>query len=259
MPARDLSFSLIDDWAFCVAADRPIAVQAQTNIVDIGALMELGQLARQYPALQAPLTAITQGHTLEPVLQTRICNRLIEVSTTTGILHLAQDALPETERTRLSIRAKAAAMTAGFAARNASQLTAAMLEMLDNLVEHSGAQDTGRLAYHARPGQLTFVVADHGMGALASLRGNPIYSSLGSDRDALPLVLQNGCSRYQDPNRGRGFNDLFRGLADHNGVLRFRSGSAAVLIDGISPDPLHPKVKAKPALNGFFASVTCSP
>ena len=73
------------------------------------------------------------------------------------------------------------------------------------------------------------------MGALASLQGNPAYSNLASDRDALPLVLQNGCSRHVDPDRGKGFNDLFRGLADHKGALRFRSGTAAVLIDGASP------------------------
>lgn len=259
MQAPDLSFSMVDDWAFSAEAGRAVSFRAPSKIADIGALLELGQLAQQYTALQAPLAAITQGHALKPALQASARNQLLEVDATAGMLHLSQDALPETERTRLSIRAKAAAMAAGFSARNASQLTAAMLEMLDNLVEHSGAQHTGSLTYHGRPGKLTFVVADRGMGALASLRGNPAYSNLASDRDALPLVLQNGCSRHVDPDRGKGFNDLFRGLADHKGALRFRSGAAAVLIDGASPDPLHPKVKAKPALNGFFASVSCSP
>ena len=36
------------------------------------------------------------------------------------------------------------------------------------------------------------------------------------------MVLQGGCSRYSDPDRGHGFDDMFRGLANHNGNLRFR-------------------------------------
>ena len=48
-------------------------------------------------------------------------------------------------------------------------------------------------------------------------------------------MLQTGCTSTGDPERGRGFDDLFRGLANHNGLLRFRSGDAALVIDGQSP------------------------
>ena len=72
-------------------------------------------------------------------------------------------------------------------------------------------------------------------------------------------MLEHGCSRYDDPGRGAGFDDMFRGLANHNGDLRFRSGDAAVLIDGASPGLINRKVKKKPHLQGFLASVACTP
>lgn len=259
MQASDLSFSVVDDWAFSAAAEKTIVMKARPAITGIGAVIELGQLARQYPSLIDPLAAIIDRHPLAPLVAPSERNRLIEFGTGTGMVQLAATPLPDTERTRLSIRAKSAAVTAGFAARNAGQLTAAMLEMLDNVFEHSGAANTGLIAYQAKPGQFSFVVADAGIGALASLHANPRFKSLISDRDALPLILQDGCSRHVEPGRGKGFNDLFRGLADHNGALRFRSGAAAVLIDGHSPDTLHPKVKAKPTICGFLASVSCTP
>ena len=259
MQALALSFSHVDDWAFTTTRGAPIIASVRPVIDGIGPLMELTQLARRYPALKPQLTALIERHALAPMVTLRERNHLVEVAASTGILQLADVPLPETERTHFSIRAKAAALAAGFAARTASQLTAAMLEMLDNIIEHSRAEKTGRIAYQAREGRFTFVVADSGIGALASLQRNRSYSHLGSDQEALPLVLQDGTSRHPDAGRGKGFNDLFRGLADHKGDLRFRSGAAAVLIDGHSPNPLHPKVKTKPTLDGFFASVTCAP
>jgi len=71
-----------------------------------------------------------------------------------------------------------------------------------------------------------FVVADHGIGALASLRSNPEFAELANSRDALPRVLQTGCTSTGDPERGRGFDDLFRGLANHNGDPVMRPSSA---------------------------------
>ena len=259
MQTSDLTFSIVDDWAFSAAADKAILMAVPPEIASIGAVVELGRLALQYPSLVGPLAAIVERHPLSPLVAPRERNRLIELGTGTGLVQLAATPLPDAERTLLSIRAKSAALTAGFAARSASQLTAAMLEMLDNVVEHSGAAHTKLIAYQASLGQFTFVVADSGMGALASLHANPRFARLASDRDALPLILQDGCSRHVEPGHGKGFNDLFRGLADHNGTLRFRSGSAAVLIDGRSPDPLHPKLKAKAALRGFLESVSCTP
>ncbi len=93
---------------------------------------------------------------------------------------------------------------------------------------------SGLVAYQALAGAFEFVVADEGIGALASLRSNPRFAALDDDREALPMVLQDGCSRRSDPSRGKGFNDIFRGLADHNGSLRSRSGNATVLIEGKS-------------------------
>jgi hypothetical protein len=68
-------------------------------------------------------------------------------------------------------------------------------------------------------------------------------------------VLEHGCSRYDQSGRGAGFDDMFRGLADHNGSLRFRSGDAVVLMDVATPG----LIKKKTYLQGFLASVACVP
>ena len=146
---------------------------------------------------------------------------------------------------------KRAAETAGFDDRVASQLSAAVGERLGNIVEHPQAPGTGLVAFQARDGRFEFVAADQGIGVLESLRSNKRFAALASHREALPLVL--------DPGRGHGFDDMFTGLANHNGVLRFRSGDAAVLIDGASPGLIKRKVKKKPHLQGFLASIDCAP
>jgi hypothetical protein len=72
-------------------------------------------------------------------------------------------------------------------------------------------------------------------------------------------VLEHGCSRRDGPGRGAGFDDMFRGLANHNGHLRFRSGDAAVLFNGASPNLVDRKGTKKPHFQDFVASVACTP
>jgi hypothetical protein len=161
--------------------------------------------------------------------------------------------------TRFFIPTKRSARAAGIDGRTASQLAAAVGELLSNIIEHSEASHTGLAAFEAMDGCFEFVAADQGVGALTSLRCNSRFTTLTTDREALPLVLEHGCSRHDDPGRGAGFDDMFRGLANHSGYLRFRSGDAAVLIDGASPGLVNRKVKKKSHLKGFLASVACRP
>ncbi|MGE0516348.1 MAG: ATP-binding protein [Hyphomicrobiaceae bacterium] len=246
-----LTFAALDDHAIaCVSAERPLAPPLLLPDM-LGPQVEYLILAQQ-----GTLSAM-RGSSFADAVSCAVPNRLLELGDGTVVLRLAHETLPEIQWTRLSIRAKQAAIDAGFPRRNAGQLAVALEEMMSNVMEHSGAAHTGLVAFRGSAGIFEFVVADQGIGALASLRRNPQFAELANSRDALPRVLQTGCTSTGDPERGRGFDDLFRGLANHNGLLRFRSGDAAVVIDGQSPSPLRPKVKRRAAMKGFLAAVSC--
>jgi hypothetical protein len=137
-------------------------------------------------------------------------------------------------------------------------MVAAIREMEDNVREHSGAVETGYVAFHSAPGTFEFVVADHGVGVLATLRGAPEYKNLTDHGEALRLTLQEGASRYGfGEGRGYGFRPLFTGLANRQAALRFRSGEASLTIDGLSPTLPKAQLAMKASLDGLFISVTC--
>lgn len=253
VPTGVLTYAALDEHAIaCASAPSPqvpllLPADALGPQIEHLLLAEQGVVPSPTPS---PLTRASM--TAEP-------NRLIELADQCAVLRLARDPLPETVWIQMTIRAKRAAEAAGFVSRSAGQLAAALDEMVSNIVEHSGEPGTGFVAFRGSEGLFEFVIADQGMGALKSLRSNPQYAALASARDALPLVLQNGCSCTGESGRGMGFDDLFRGLANHNGRLRFRSDDAAVIIDGQSPSAIRPKVKQRAPLRGFVASVCCTP
>lgn len=253
-----LTFAAVDAMAFAASAQPrdPPALRPAS----LGPLIELAILAAQ-----DRLGATNVGNLLRPhpiaslFFSAQATNDLAEFGSHAGYLRLSGRDVPNTELTRLSIMTKRSACAAGFDDRTASQLSAAVGELLSNILEHSEASHTGLVAFQATDRCFEFVAADQGVGALASLRRNSRFAALTTDREALPLALQHGCSRHDDPGRGAGFDDMFRGLANHNGYLRFRSGDAAVLIDGAGPGLVDRTVKKKPQLQGFFASVACTP
>jgi hypothetical protein len=156
------------------------------------------------------------------------------------------------------IAAHKAALAGGFQSRSASQLGGAFGEIHDNVSEHSGAPDTGLAVFRVRQGHFEFAVADRGVGVLESLRSNPEYASLADHGGALQLALTDGVSRFGSASqRGTGFRQLFKGLAHHNGSLRFRTGDHALAMKGESPTLTTAVISVKPAIPGFFASVAC--
>jgi hypothetical protein len=248
-----LNFAAVDDYAFScrMLADTPSPLKFEAG--DLGPQIEFALLPAHgpIPTIRPELNTIY----MRSISGTH--NRLVVTDDHAGILKLSADPMIGTEWTRLSLQTKRAAIAAGFTDRIAAQLSAAVDELASNVYEHSQAPETGVVVYRGTPGLFEFVVADAGVGALATLRTNPKLQHLATDREALPMALQDGCSRFSDPLRGNGFKDLFRGLANHEGNLRFRSGEAAVLIDGQSPSLLRPRVKPKVRLNGFMTSVSC--
>ncbi len=162
-------------------------------------------------------------------------------------------------RTSFLQAASRAAKSVGFPNEAALRFAAALREMDSNVLEHSCAPQTGLLAYQATADHFEFVVADSGVGVLATLSQAPEYRGLTDHGEALDLALRDGVSRYgQAAHRGMGFSDLFRGLATINADLRFRSGDHALTIAGPSPDLKQRQLAQKPQLQGFLISVRCS-
>jgi hypothetical protein len=151
-----------------------------------------------------------------------------------------------------------AAVASGFHRLVAAQLIGAIGEMWSNIHEHSGASETGMIAFKAAPGAFEFVVSDRGVGVLNSLKTSSEHAMVRDDGTALRLALTDGVSRHgSGTGHGTGFRPLFVGLANLKSSLRFRSGTSALTIDGCNPTLVTARIAQKPHLGGFFASVAC--
>lgn len=152
---------------------------------------------------------------------------------------------------RLSIRA-------GFSDDHSGKFVAAIDELWSNVVEHSRRSETGYIGFKLVPGRFEFVVADYGVGILASLNSNPVYADLADHGRAIELALSEGISRHhKDEGHGFGFRPLFIGLANIARDLRFRSGDHAREITRTSSAPPEARTYELAPLPGFFCSITC--
>lgn len=119
----------------------------------------------------------------------------------------------------------------GLNAQLVAGLLGALVEIQDNIYEHSGAPETGIVAYATTASSFEFVVADRGIGVLSSLRQNSKYADVSDSGAALGLAITDGVSRFpSETGHGQGFNQLFRALVGHNAELRFRSGDHALTL-----------------------------
>ena len=139
-------------------------------------------------------------------------------------------------------------------------ITAALNEMVDNVVDHAGLGDSpvGVVAYEVSDEHFGLAVGDLGRGALASLRENVAHAALSTDAEALLSAVTRGASRRVGI-QGKGFSDLVRALADLEGSLSFRSGSARLGIDGRGTNSRAIVPSNSPILKGFQLSVIARP
>ena len=152
-----------------------------------------------------------------------------------------------------------AAKASGFPADLVAGLMGAMVEMQDNVYVHSGAPDTGLIAFAVSPSSFELVVADRGAGVLSTLRQNPEYAALPDSGAALQEAIKTGVSRFpSEMGRGRGFTQLYRSLVRDRSEIRFRSGDHSLTLRPGS-DPQHGEaLLAQVApLDGFAISVFC--
>ena len=200
----------------------------------IGPLVEIALAATSHPdqyrgvSVNSPFAA-----RLNQALQTRIpfgsgysdCAGAFPLSATNPVN------LTGTEWDQWTTHAENIAKTKGVNTHLAAGLIGALIEIQDNVYEHSGAPETGVVAYATTVSSFEFVVADRGIGVLSSLRQNPNYAGVAHAGEALELAITDGVSRFPaETGHGQGFNQLFRALVGHNAELRFRSGDHALTL-----------------------------
>jgi len=151
-----------------------------------------------------------------------------------------------------------AATRAGFSSTWAKEIVGAMGEMEENVHAHSSNAATGLVAYWVQDSVLELVVLDRGRGVLASLREAEEFAELNDHGTALMTAVQEGNSRYGTTSgRGWGFHELFRGLANSNARMRFRSGDHVLSVDGTSGIP-GARLRQSATARGFLISVRVS-
>jgi hypothetical protein len=263
MGHRELTFEIVDDLVAAHARGKIIGTPEVRFVPDrVGPLIELafeGNSGSFGPLLKSPWLDLGAQADLRLALRGPK-NVWLDQLGLRGFLRTVFDPLgfrDDPARTHFLMRARRSAETVGFSAATAQSLAAAIREMESNVHEHSGKAATGIIAFQARPSDFEFVVADAGVGVLATLREAPEFRNLTDHGRALYAVLQEGVSCFgRSANRGNGFRDLFRGLADLGGELRFRSGDHALTISG-RPDLRHAMLAQKATFQGFLASVRC--
>jgi hypothetical protein len=152
-------------------------------------------------------------------------------------------------------RLEKAAASASLGDSFAKALTGTVEEMTSNIVEHSERAETGIVGYRRSLTEFEYVVADSGIGVLASLQKNPHYLDLTDSGKALETAIQEGESRHGlNVGHGGGFRHLLNNIANKNSYLRFRSGDYHLVIDG-TQTPVISKTMRCRALDGFVICV----
>ena len=260
---KQLLFSDVDGLAFLAARDK-LNKTSQAATYDpqrLGPLLELLHLSvgGRIPRLKNWLASNCATQMITALEQARK-SWIAPVNQHAGFIRSARLGPDGDSRlTGFLMTAKRAGRDiSGLPATVSGQLVAAMQELESNIHEHANAAETGVIAYRAEPGVFEFVVADHGIGILRSLRSCAVYAGLSDEGKALEAALTDGVSRHgPNSNHGHGFRPIFTGLVNLHGELRFRSGDHAVTMDGTTPEPATARIAQKVPIDGFFASVRC--
>ena len=264
--SNDLSYEVLDDLALAAVRNRgdPISLLRNYRANRLGPLIELLALSRSVvlpldvlPScviLQALMRALSDVH----VNQGR---HSINEETRIGFVLTKRDPNAEDQTNWVSFCRKAQeAAELALPKSFAQGLVGAMREIEENVHLHSERSFDGVVGYRGTRLEFEFVVADSGIGILSSLKKSPEYAQLTDAGTAIRLALTDGQSRLicENPGRGYGFHDLFVGLANLNGDLRFRSGDHALTIDGTSPTLVEARLSQKVETRGFLVNVVCS-
>lgn len=255
---RSLDFKAVDDIALAMALGRSGgAVTDVLRPASLGPYIELLTFAMGRPDERSGLARRVDATGLVEFRAAFRGGCATWKDSRSGFMRCAAIQAPMSQPTVDFFRSmETAARECDFAPTTAKQMVAALREMEDNIHRHSERPTSGLVAYRCAPGELEFVASDRGIGALQSLRSNPDYAHITDSGEALQLAISEGVSRLGHGN-GFGFRNLFVGLANLNGNLRFRSGSSSLEIHGRSPSPQNTSVSQRASTAGFTITIDC--
>jgi hypothetical protein len=259
------TFDVVDDLLWQAEAGRlagrgAIAIGRSGQI---GPLVELAFAARAMPTAYASVTVTPPF--FDQVLRGLAAGRISGggIRDIAGVFPLARldPAGDDSQWYQWASHAENAAVASGLARGLVSELMGALGELQENVYQHSGRPETGLVAYATVNGTFEFVVADAGVGVLASLRENPEFAQLADSGNALRVAVSDGASRRgRAGGRGYGIGQLFRALAHDSAELRFRSGDHALRLWGDAPSLSGQyEVAQKARLDGLIITVRCVP
>lgn len=270
MADLELTFQLLDDLALGIARRRidAASVIPRLRVGALGPLVELLLYARSAsPVIRSldGLPAVQRANALSSALAPD--RRGLPIYLYDEASGRRAGFIATAHRTRqgkpwedFCLKARIAAGDAGLQPVEARALIGALQEIEENVHLHSQRAEDGIVAFDASPGRFELVVGDSGIGVLNSLRSHVDYAELRDEGTALRLALDAGHSRYgRNSGHGLGFNSLFLGLAALQAELRFRSGDHALTLAGAGPRLIAATTTQRPAVQGFLASVVCSP
>lgn len=272
MPASRLTTGLVESLQQLRRKGKPVAdAVAGVQSATLPAIAEYGCLRwnspEDFPALSDSIIATPLGQALHQIrtelglrgdgdTQRQIKSlkpRPVEFYT----LQRGVDLDVDVEWLNFEQRFERAAQSVGFPRTAAANLHSALFEMAENAILHSQAPVPPLVGYEVASGRAMFVVADVGIGVLASLRANPKYSQLPNDVDAIQLALQTGVTCRRDEIGGLGFNSVFKALAEQWGELRFRSGNGCITMDGLDLAIDRSRRHRPLPIPGFQVAVCC--
>ena len=157
------------------------------------------------------------------------------------------------------IRVSGACKVGGFEGRTKNAIMATFGEFRSNILEHAGKTNGAFTAFHLGIDGLEIVVADQGLGALASMRNAKKYQTLNDSGQALKLIVTDGVSRHDDPERGHGFTHLFQGLANRFNHIRLRSGDHALEVFRTNGERSTERISQKANIPGLLVYARFDP
>lgn len=145
---------------------------------------------------------------------------------------------------QFEMRFKDRMMREGVSSSHAALVCGAFDEMISNAQEHSSSELPSIATFEVTRSIWMFSVTDFGIGIPNRLRENRAHMYL-RDPDAISKALDHGVSTFENDERGMGYAQVFRALADRAAKLRIRSGRGLVewegVVDGTGQQQLSPK------------------